>query len=266
MDDLNLSGGLGGAAAISLGYAKRPLAVGGLAVVSSQAFADIGLAITFDSIRFYANLTSPLTVQGDSGTAGGYLFAGPAVDIGSVPDLITDVRIGADARLFGEPGGTFRAGAGAQLIIPNGMRTDWDTDDTFRAMGRALFAGDVDGVAYASQIGIHFRALDEHRVPQAPAGQELLFGAAVGPKIDVGEGARFIVGPEVFGETALRSAFSGSRTGIEALVTGRFEAPSDLGGWFRLKLGAGAGLHARFGAPEWRVVVGFEIFTHDFGV
>jgi len=37
----------------------------------------------------------------------------PGVD----PDTLSDYRIGFDARILGQPGGRFRLGAGAQLII-----------------------------------------------------------------------------------------------------------------------------------------------------
>jgi hypothetical protein len=42
---------------------------------------------------------------------------------------VSDPRIGFDIRLLGEPGGLLRLGTGAQLIFPNGNRSDYVTDD-----------------------------------------------------------------------------------------------------------------------------------------
>jgi hypothetical protein len=71
-----------------------------------------------------------------------------------------------------------------------------------------------------------------------------------------------VVGAEVFGETALRSFFGSSATGVEGLLTGRLEGTADDGAQVRVKLGAGGGLDARFGAPEWRMVLAVELFDH----
>ena len=73
MDDLDLHGGLGGALALTTGYAKDPLLIPNgpqrLAVVSEQAFADFGLAATYDRFRLYLDLHAPILASGESGTA-----------------------------------------------------------------------------------------------------------------------------------------------------------------------------------------------------
>src|ERR1700735_3460009 len=74
MDDLDIGGRLGGVASVSLGYARNPLVITGpdgkqkLAVVSEEAFLDIGGAVTHDRFRAYINLPMPLLVVGTSGT------------------------------------------------------------------------------------------------------------------------------------------------------------------------------------------------------
>jgi hypothetical protein len=114
---------------------------------------------------------------------------------------------------------------------------------------------------YAGQLGVHVRPLDDAPTPGSPKGSELLFGVAAGPRLALGkEGAMaLVVGPEIFGETALRSPF-GSATGVEGLLSGRIEGTAEDGTQLRVKLGIGAGLDARFGAPEWRAIVGIELF------
>src|SRR4051794_18991992 len=74
MDDLNMSGGLGGAVSLIGGYSRRPLQVKSsdgtqpLPLVSDEAFGDIGVAGIYARYRFYLNFPMPLLVNGTSGT------------------------------------------------------------------------------------------------------------------------------------------------------------------------------------------------------
>ncbi len=262
MDDLDTHGGLDGALELSLGYARNPLrvtdGVNRLAVVSNQAFADIGAAITYHRFRFYLDLDAPFFTSGQSGMVGGYAFTGPSLDWGSNPDPMSDARIGTDVRIAGEPGSRFRFGAGAQLFVPFGNRADYHTDHTFRGMLRALFAGDASCFAYAGQLGVHIRPLDDSPTPGSPQGSELLFGLAAGAKVRAANWA-VVVGPEIYGATAFRSFFRSNGTAPEGLLTARFEGALDGELQSRIKLGVGAGLRQP-GASQWRLLVAVEIF------
>ena len=278
MDDLTIHGGLGGAVALSVGYAANPLRVAGgsahLAVVSDQAFADIGVAATYDCWRLYLDLTAPLLTRGQAGTVGNYEFATQPSDLSSNPDSLGDARIGVDRRLVGSYDSPLRVGAGAQLIVPNGNRVevdsqgthhdDYGTDGTFRAMGRLLVAGDVGMFTAAGHVGVHVRPLDDSPTPGSPQGSELLFGIAAGvrSRVWLGGPAALVVGPEVYGATAFRSFFGEAGTALEGLLSGRLEETADGGPQLRIKLGTGAGLDPRFGAPAWRVVFAIEVFDH----
>src|ERR1035438_2898827 len=61
MDDLNISGGLGGAVSLGAGYSRNPLVISGssgsqrVALVSAESFVDIGVAATYDRYRLYLN-------------------------------------------------------------------------------------------------------------------------------------------------------------------------------------------------------------------
>jgi hypothetical protein len=269
MDDLDIEGALGGAIALNIGYAANPLRVTNgsqqLAVVSDEAVADFGFALTYSRWRFYLNLDVPLVITGPSGTVGDYSFTGPSVDLASTPDRLFDPRIGVDVRIFGDPKGHFRLGAGAQLYVPNGDRADYFSDDTFRGMVRVLFAGDVGRFIYAAHVGVHIRPLDQSSTPGSPMGSELLFGVAGGAKLAVGRRRSWavVVGPEIFGATAFRSFFGANGTALEGLLSGRFEGTGNDKPQLRFKLGLGAGLNRNFGAPEWRLVVAVELFNHS---
>jgi OOP family OmpA-OmpF porin len=280
MDDLNLYGGLGGVAALTTGYSHDALRIPDgsqpLPVVSDQAFADFGFAATYDRFRLYVNFDMPLLVEGQSGTVGNYQFTAPTaaspspdptphfVDITENPDTLSDARVGLDARILGAPGAPFRLGASAQLYIPSAERSEYLTDDTYRAMFRALFAGDIGPFTYAGQLGVHVRPLDDSPTPQSPEGSELLFGGAAGAKVPVGTGAmQVVVGPEVFGATAFKSLFGKETTALEGLLSGRLEGTGGDGAQLRVKLGVGLGINDAFGAPEWRAVIGVEVFDHS---
>jgi OOP family OmpA-OmpF porin len=268
MDDLDMHGAPGGAMSLTTGYARNPLRVtdGGqrLGVVSDQAFADFGLAVTYRRWRVYLDLDAPLWIRGSISPGvpiAGHQFTSPHLNLGSNPDTLSDPRLGADLRLVGEAGGRLRFGVGAQLIIPSGGRAEYDTDDTVRAMLRALVAGDLHRFSYAGQLGLHLRPLDDAAIPGSPQGSELLFGVAGGARVaSFATGTALLLGPEIFGATAFRSLFGSSTTALEGLLTARLEGTADRGRQLRVKLGAGAGLHPDFGAPEWRLLLAIEVF------
>jgi hypothetical protein len=257
LDALDLRGGLGGAIALSGGYARAPLRVGGVPVVANQAFVDVAGAVTWDRFRLHLGVTGPLLVTGEGARAAGASIAAPDVRLGSHPDTISDLRVGATARVLG--GGGFRLGASAELWVPSGDRADYLTDGTYRGVLASAFAGDSGFLTYAGQLGVHLRPRAEAGVPGAPRGSELVFGLAAGARASFGPTA-VVVGPELFGATALRAAFGADTTGVEGLVSVRVEGTADEGANVRTRVGVGAGLDPRFGAPEWRMVFGVELF------
>lgn len=263
LDDVNMSGGLGGAISLTTGYSRNPLLVTSpdgtqrLTLVSGEAFMDFGVAVTYDRYRAYLNLPVPLLVTGNSGTLGPYQLTAPSLSIGTDPDTISDSRVGFDMRLLGKPESSFRLGVGAQLIIPSGARASYVTDGTYRGMFRLLSAGDVGRFSYAGQLGVHIRPGEGSLPPGSPNGNEFLFGMSAGRRFSVRSGWAVVVGPEFYGETAARSLFNG-RTGFEGLLTGRLERTGDRR-HLRFKIGIGHGLVQNFGAPEWRIVVGVEL-------
>lgn len=230
MDDLNISGGIGGAIEVTSGYARNPLKVtspGGtqrLPLVTNEAFVDFGAAATYDRYRIYLNFPIPYVVTGNSGTLGLYQLNAPAVSAGTNPDTVADPRIGFDVRPFGQPGSSLRLGAGAQLIFPAGYRADYVSDARYRGMFRFLAAGDSGSFSYAGQVGIHLRPLNDAPAPGSPNGDEFLFGGSAGRRFSIRSGWTVMVGPEIFGESAFNSFFEAQRTGVEGLMTGDLSA------------------------------------------
>jgi len=267
MDDLDIHGKVGGAMNLTLGYDHDPLLVGDgpdrLPVVSERLFANFGGAFTFERWRFYLNFDLPFLVQGQSGVVSGYSFTAPNVDPSTLPDPTDDIRIGADVRLLGDPHGPFRVGVSAQFFYPSGRPQDYDTDGTFHSIMRVLFAGDAGRMRYAGHVGVHFRWFDEPSTPGSPRGSEILFGIAGGPTFPLAAKRwELVVGPEIFGATALRNMFGATTTALEGLLSARLEGTRDDAIQVRIKLGGGVG-NAQFGAPDWRVLAGIEIFNHN---
>ena len=232
-------------------------------LVSGESFVDVGAAVTYDRFRLYLNIPVPLSVTGNSGTLGPYQLTAPSLNIGANPDTVSDTRIGFDTRLYGKPGSLLRLGAGAQLIFPSGNRADYVTDSRYRAMFRFLAAGDAGRFSYAGQLGVHIRPVEGSLPPGSPNGNEFLFGVSAGRRFCVRSGWAVAVGPEFYGETVVRPFFNGP-TGFEGLLTGRLERTGD-GQHLRIKMGIGHGLVQHFGAPEWRILVGVELFGQGPG-
>jgi hypothetical protein len=271
LDSLDMHGGLGGVMGLTLGYAHNPLVIdhGGqhLAVVANQATANFGFAVTYDRFRLSTNFDMPFIIKGHDGTALGTQFTAPAIDLAQVPDAMADVRIGFDARLVGDEKSAFRLGTGVAVFVPSGEREHYQTDGSYRAMGRVLFAGDAGHAnnpglfTYAGHFGVHLRPLDDASTPESPRGSELLFAAGGGVRFRLDEGGHvLVVGPEVFGASAFRALFGQRTTALEGLISGRIEGTADDGAQVRFKLGAGAGLDPHFGAPAFRMILGIEVF------
>ena len=264
LNDLAWPLGVGGAISLSLGYAHDPLRIRpegggpGLSLIEHQLFTSIGLAVSHHRFRLHASLSSPIYLAGQSGLVGDQQLTSPSVNLEQNPDTITDVHLALDARLLGDPASPLRLGASAELVFPSGDRADFSSDDTYRAAGRVLLAGEQGRFTYAGHLGLHVRPLNDPQVVQGPRGSELLFGAGAAIKVPFAQGS-LQVGPEVFGATALRSWFGDNTSALEGLLSASLERSGLAAGRMRLKVGLGAGLHPRFGAPVWRAVVGLEL-------
>jgi len=258
MDGIEWPAAPGGAASLSAGYAHRPLAIGGLGVVEHEALFDVGLAVSYDRFRLDAHFASPLYVAGRSGLAANAAFAAPAANVEQNPDTIADGQLGLTYRIAGDAAAPFRLGAKAQLIFPSGDRSDYLTDGTYRGTATVLAAGESGRFSYAGHAGVHVRQLDPG-IPENPRGSELLLGAAAGAKLALGGTTTMLLGPEIHAATAFRSFFGSDATAIEGLLTGSVKARLSASSELAIKAGAGAGLHAHFGAAQWRTAIGIEL-------
>ena len=258
LDDLAIPRHLTGVISIGGTYAHDPWRIdtpgGTVPVVAHEATASISGSVSYERLRLSFGLQNPLLVTGHNAFVHGRPYLAPTFDLAKSPDTLADTRFGLDARILGSEASRFRLGAGVQLFVPSGDRADYLSDSTYRAVGRVLVAGDVGIVTYAAHVGVHVRPRFE--------GSELLFGAAAGLRLLARpRGVSLVLGPEVFGETALHSFFGRETTGVEALLSSRLEGPSTEHVRLRFKLGSGGGLHDHFGAPDFRVVTALELLA-----
>jgi hypothetical protein len=267
-DDLRWPAALSGGVSLSLGYAHAPLSVddgagGALAVVRHQTAADLAFSVGWDRLRAGLRFSSPVYVAGDSGVAQGYRFTAPSANLEHDPDALSDVALSLDWRLLGEAQSPVRFAVGATAWVPSGERSGYATDGRWRGMVRLLAAGDQGSTTWAGYVGVQLRPLDEAPLPDSPRGSEGVFGVAANHRFALSalpSGASLAVGPELFGSTAIAAPFASAATALEALLAARLDATPYPGATLRFKLGAGAGLHARFGAPAWRAVLAVELF------
>jgi len=272
MDELKLEGPLGGAVSLVTSYARHPLRVSApasaqsLSVISDQAFVNVGMALLYDRYRLTLNIPGPLYAGGQSGNLANTQFTAPSLDIGKVPDKVTDFTFGIDTRLWGTNLTPLRMGASAQLFVPSGEKANYGTDGTFRSVVRAQIAGNWGMFNHAAFVGAHLRPRDDSAKLGSPSlagprGSELIVGLALAPQMALSRDGKTSlgVGPELFAETAFKAAFSKYTTALEALLSSHLSYLDEHGSQVRFKVGAGRGLNAQFGAPTWRMVLGLEI-------
>ena len=168
---------------------------------------------------------------------------------------IGDMRLTADALVFGKYGSLVRGASGTVVFLATGSRAALTSDGTLRVAPRFLLAGDYLGFAYAGKVGFAFRPYDES-FEGRPLGSEVLFSAAVGVKVK----DRFVFGPELYGSTVV----TGDRplrtrdTPLEMLVGARLNVGDDA----RVGTAIGPGFTRGDGTPSMRVLVSIEYAPH----
>ena len=257
LDNLKLSGGLGGAIAFNTSYVRNPLVADSLAVVSDMAMVNLGVAVTWNRFRLSADVGSPLYVRGQSGDFRGYAITAPNMDIASHPDSLTDVRFGFDARLWGDVDGPLRLGAGVHVYLPAAQASEYLSDDIVRVALRLLAAGDIGDLTWAALVGL------ENRRGGPVDWLQFNYSAAFGARIplDHASKASLVLGLESFNAHKISTdprAFSGTND-VQALASARLEIRGRDDEVLRIKLGAGPGYSPDTTTGEWRIIAGIEL-------
>ena len=268
LDNLALDGGLGGAVSLTGSYAGNLLTFTSLCgqppnfcsipVVSDLAHANLGVAVTWNRVRFSADLGSPLYVRGQTTTVNGTQWIAPRVDIASHPDSFLDTRLGVDARLAGSANGAARFGMGLHVYLPTGDQAAYLSDGQVRADLHVAGAGDLGPFSWAARLGARYQAL----APVSPEASQIHDQHERGVSVGIGASWRvglgkpgwtLVLGPEVSGVIPLTT----SAGDLTPLLASRVEVKTDAGQTLRFKLAGGK--NPLEYDSTWRVVVGIEL-------
>lgn len=217
-------------------------------LVQNQVVGHLGGSVNlWNRLRVAASFPISLYQNGDGLTASGTEFA---ADTGTHSG---DLRLGLDARLFGEYRSPMTLALGAQLHVPTGSRSAFTSDGTVRFSPRLLAAGEAGRLVYAGRLQFNLRPEDAGFAGVA-TGHELFTALAVGARV----AEHVVLGPELVGSTVVSeagAAFSRRTTPLELLFGGHLQA-----GDLRLGLAVGPGLTRGYGAPVVRVLGSVEYF------
>ncbi len=255
LDSLDIHGRLRPAAGATLDFARRPLALyesngdAASSIVLTRLDLHVGGALTFlERYRVAVSLPIALLNDGHTGFAGTTRYRAPWNH-----QTVGDLRLAADALLYGEPEGKARVGVGVRVWLPTGETYSYTSDGEWRLAPHASFGGDAGMFAYAAQLAYVYRARKDE-FDGASIGNELAFAASGGVRVLQ---RRLLVGPELYGSTRLVSsgtAFLGSRTTpVEAVLGVHY-------GWrdFRFNAGFGPGFGKSYGSPEYRALLSVD--------
>jgi outer membrane protein OmpA-like peptidoglycan-associated protein len=234
-------------------YSYRPLVIYApngdvrTAVVSHQLVLHLGASfLVLDRLRFGVNVPLQMYADGEGGTLNGVRYPPP-----SAGQSVGDIRLAADARLFGNYGDAATLAIGLRGWIPNGASTTYASDGEIRLSPQALLAGDIGAFVYAARAGFLFRSRSE-TFGDSPIGSELVYAASAG--IRLLEKKNLVVGPEIFGSTVTKGFFEKHTSPVEALL-GAHYSPSEE---WRVGVGGGLGIGAGYGSPVARALASIE--------
>jgi len=239
-DSLDLRGSLRLAAGIVGDYADRPLVIvnasGGTVVAPVQyqlALHVGGALVVADRFRFALDL--PVGIgSGTSGYVGTVQYPAASTGLG-------DLRLSADARIYGKYGDAFTVAGGLAVFVPTGSQSAYLSDGQARVLPRVAVAGDVGPITYAAHVGFELRTATDV-LPGYPTGSEIQLGGAVGLRT---ASRHLVVGPELYASTVVTSFFSKQETPVEGLLGVHY---SFADAW-RVGGGVGTGLTRGFGEP-----------------
>lgn len=244
-ESLDLRGNMRPQAGLLVDWTYSPLLINGdrgarIRVLTDQVTVHARSSLVIKE-RFRFGVSSPLTIYEH----------GDAAESPSHEQAPGDLRLDADARLFGTYGRPFRGAAGLELFAPMGRRDLYTSDGTFRLMPRVLFAGDAKAFAWAAKFGFHYRPFDGVWNGR-DLGSQFTFALSAGVQIN----DRFIIGPELHGAATVtgRDALDGRGVPIEALLGGKVR----LGNDFQLGSAIGGRLTDGDGSAKMRVLTVLE--------
>lgn len=238
-DSLAITGNFRPTVGTVLSYANRPVVVGPVPVVDHMFVTHLGGSLAVGE-RLRAALDLPVQLLTHGRNAPG--LRAPPNEQG-----VGDLRLAADARLYGEPGGPVVVGAGFAFWLPIGQRSQWVSDGVVRARPRVSVAGERGMFVYAGSFGIGLRETPD-------VNMTLAGGVRIQKDI--------VIGPELFWSTTFDDAFGKLSTPVDLLLGGHY-ATEVANQRIRVGAGFGRGLTPGFGSPDVRALFSIEWLGPD---
>jgi outer membrane protein OmpA-like peptidoglycan-associated protein len=217
-------------------------------VIASQLFVHVGASVMlWDRLRLGASLPVLPYQAGEGGSVDGVNYEA------SEDAAIGDLRLSADARIFGKYRSVATLAGGVAVFAPTGDQEAFAGDGQVRVLPRLMLAGDIGPFTYAAKLGVMYRANDTG-FNGSPTGTEAVVAAAVGVRALKG---RLVIGPEVFGSTVITEGdafFSRRSTPFEIAGSAHYLIADAV----RVGAGFGPGLSRGFGSPKYRGLLSIE--------
>jgi outer membrane protein OmpA-like peptidoglycan-associated protein len=215
-------------------------------VITDQLYLHLGVNFElWKRLRLGAELPLELAQTGDSVTLSSGTVSSPS------GAAVGDLRLGADARLYGEYEAPFRIAVGAQVYLPTGSAAHFTTTGETRVLPRLLIAGDIDVFSYALRFGYQVNP-GSINYNGHPIGDEFSMGAAIGLRFF---DRALLVGPEISSYTRVSDAFQSNTSPTEILLGAHYRVED-------LQIGAGIGSSFNngdaIGSPTFRALLGLE--------
>ena len=252
LESLDFEGHLRPAAGLVSAWAWSPLVVYDgqsdqvAALVQQELVEHVQGAITlWDRARVDLDLHVPLAHRGTTTVVGTHTYAAPT------GASVGDLRLGADARLYGRPGGPLVGAIRAQLFLPTGDTKAFSSDGGVRFWPQLLAAGRRDRLTWASRLGVHLRPRHGCNCDLSP-GSELTAGAGAGWRFH----PRFAAGAELYLASAIAGGpfASHAATSLELMLAGHVALAPRWNAGF----GLARGLTSGAGTPAVRVVAALQ--------
>jgi outer membrane protein OmpA-like peptidoglycan-associated protein len=254
LDSLDLRGHLRPAAGLSTDLALRPVViydregheVAPLVRYQAMLHADVALVL-WERVRLGVNVPLALAQDGQSGMVGGVSYVAPTGEV------LGDVRLGVDVRLFGEPTDGVTAAIGGRVFLPTGHQSAYTSDGGPRLWPHLALAGEAGPFVWAARVGFHVRPTYKCTCALTP-GNEVTGALAVGFRIL----PTLLIGPELYGSSPVSgdNFLKPVASPVEVLLGAHFALARD----WTMGLGAAPGLTDGAGSPAWRFVAALQFF------
>ena len=215
-------------------------------VVRNQVYIHPGASLVlFDRIRAAVSVPLQLGVDGHHGSVfrnnTNYAYSAP-------PDCcaLGDIRLAADARIYGVHGDAFTVAGGLQFWLPTGSQDQYAGDGEIRLKPHVMVAGDVGMFTYAASVGVNIRPRQED-IPPGAIGHELNVTAAAGVKV---LDKNLTVGPETWMSSVFNHFFEKKETTLEIGVGAHYLIANQI----RVGLGGMGGPTRAFSNPVYRLM------------